>query len=131
MYYITAGVCVLGMLAIGYVTTWEGSRDFGKKADYVEKSIEMNELESKETPSAGENRVMVDITNTESPMKSSAKSPDELSNTPTTTEPGESVEPVEPVEPSNKTNPVEMVQPANSSTDPSTETISIPEKSPQ
>ena len=81
VYYVTAGVCFLGMLDIGYVATWKGSRDFGKKANYKEdekKDIEMNEMEMKE--GAG-NGVMVDITNADSPLKNSVQSPDELSTT--------------------------------------------------
>lgn len=81
VYYVTAGVCFLGMLDIGYVATWKGSRDFGKKASYEEeekKDIEMNEMEMKE--GAG-NGVMVDITNADSPLKNSVQSPDELSTT--------------------------------------------------
>ena len=79
VYYVTAGVCFLGMLDIGYVATWKGSRDFGKKASYEEKKdIEMNEMEMKE--GAG-NGVMVDITNADSPLKNSVRSPDELSTT--------------------------------------------------
>ena len=47
VYYVTAGVCFLGMLDIGYVATWKGSKDFGQKANYEEdekKDIEMNEM---------------------------------------------------------------------------------------
>ena len=103
VYYVTAGVCFLGMLDIGYVATWKGSRDFGKKASYEEKKdIEMNEMEMKE--GAG-NGVMVDITNADSPLKNSVQSPDELSTTtPTIAESNkadEAANPVEPVESSN------------------------------
>ena len=105
VYYVTAGVCLLGMLDIGYVATWKGSRDFGKKANYEEeekKDIEMNEMEMKE--GAG-NGVMVDITNADSPLKNSVQSPDELSTTtPTIAESNkadEAANPVEPVESSN------------------------------
>ena len=103
VYYVTAGVCFLGMLDIGYVATWKGSRDFGKKASYEEKKdIEMNEMEMKE--GAG-NGVMVDITNADSPLKNSVQSPDELSTTtPTIAESNkadEAAKPVESVESSN------------------------------
>ena len=109
VYYVTAGVCFLGMLDIGYVATWKGSRDFGKKASYEEeekKDIEMNEMEMKE--GAG-NGVMVDITNADSPLKNSVQSPDELSTTtPTIAESDkadEAAKPVESVESSNPSNP--------------------------
>ena len=107
VYYVTAGVCFLGMLDIGYVATWKGSRDFGKKASYEEKKdIEMNEMEMKE--GAG-NGVMVDITNADSPLKNSVQSPDELSTTtPTIAESNkadEAAKPVESVESSIPSNP--------------------------
>ena len=109
VYYVTAGVCFLGMLDIGYVATWKGSRDFGKKASYEEeekKDIEMNEMEMKE--GAG-NGVMVDITNADSPLKNSVQSPDELSTTtPTIAESDkadEAAKPVESVESSIPSNP--------------------------
>ena len=109
VYYVTAGVCFLGMLDIGYVATWKGSRDFGKKANYEEdekKDIEMNEMEMKE--GAG-NGVMVDITNADSPLKNSVQSPDELSTTtPTIAESNkadEAAKPVESVESSIPSNP--------------------------
>ena len=97
VYYVTAGVCFLGMLDIGYVATWKGSRDFGKKASYEEKKdIEMNEMEMKE--GAG-NGVMVDITNADSPLKNSVQSPDELSTTtPTIAESNKADEAAKPVE---------------------------------
>ena len=109
VYYVTAGVCFLGMLDIGYVATWKGSRDFGKKANYEEeekKDIEMNEMEMKE--GAG-NGMMVDITNADSPLKNSVQSPDELSTTtPTIAESSkadEAAKPVESVESSIPSNP--------------------------
>ena len=109
VYYVTAGVCFLGMLDIGYVATWKGSRDFGKKANYEEdekKDIEMNEMEMKE--GAG-NGVMVDITNADSPLKNSVQSPDELSTTtPMIAESDkadEAAKPVESVESSIPSNP--------------------------
>ena len=107
VYYVTAGVCFLGMLDIGYVATWKGSRDFGKKASYEEKKdIEMNEMEMKE--GAG-NGVMVDITNADSPLKNSVQSPDELSTTtPMIAESDkadEAAKPVESVESSIPSNP--------------------------
>ena len=107
VYYVTAGVCFLGMLDIGYVATWKGSRDFGKKASYEEKKdIEMNEMEMKE--GAG-NGMMVDITNADSPLKNSVQSPDELSTTtPTIAESSkadEAAKPVESVESSIPSNP--------------------------
>ena len=109
VYYVTAGVCFLGMLDIGYVATWKGSRDFGKKANYEEeekKDIEMNEMEMKE--GAG-NGVMVDITNADSPLKNSVQSPDELSTTtPTIAESNkadEAAKPVQSVESSIPSNP--------------------------
>ena len=107
VYYVTAGVCFLGMLDIGYVATWKGSRDFGKKASYEEKKdIEMNEMEMKE--GAG-NGMMVDITNADSPMKNSVQYPDELSTTtPTIAESNkadEAAKPVESVESSIPSNP--------------------------
>ena len=107
VYYVTAGVCFLGMLDIGYVATWKGSRDFGKKASYEEKKdIEMNEMEMKE--GAG-NGMMVDITNADSPLKNSVQSPDELSTTtPTIAESNkadEAAKPVESVESSIPSNP--------------------------
>ena len=109
VYYVTAGVCFLGMLDIGYVATWKGSRDFGKKANYEEdekKDIEMNEMEMKE--GAG-NGVMVDITNADSPLKNSVQSPDELSTTtPMIAESNkadEAAKPVESVESSIPSNP--------------------------
>ena len=109
VYYVTAGVCFLGMLDIGYVATWKGSRDFGKKANYEEeekKDIEMNEMEMKE--GAG-NGMMVDITNADSPLKNSVQSPDELSTTtPTIAESNkadEAAKPVESVESSIPSNP--------------------------
>ena len=107
VYYVTAGVCFLGMLDIGYVATWKGSRDFGKKASYEEKKdIEMNEMEMKE--GAG-NGVMVDITNADSPLKNSVQSPDELSTTtPMIAESNkadEAAKPVESVESSIPSNP--------------------------
>ena len=107
VYYVTAGVCFLGMLDIGYVATWKGSRDFGKKASYEEKKdIEMNEMgkEGAEEPREN-NGVMVDITNADSPLKNSVQSPDELSTTtPTIAESDkadEAAKPVESVESSN------------------------------
>ena len=120
VYYVTAGVCFLGMLDIGYVATWKGSRDFGKKANYEEeekKDIEMNEMETKEGAGSGvngaaeprENGVMVDITNADSPLKNSVQSSDELSTaTPTIAESNkadEAAKPVESVESSNPSNP--------------------------
>ena len=109
VYYVTAGVCFLGMLDIGYVATWKGSRDFGKKANYEEeekKDIEMNEMEMKE--GAG-NGMMVDITNADSPLKNSVQSPDELSTTtPMIAESNkadEAAKPVESVESSIPSNP--------------------------
>ena len=109
VYYVTAGVCFLGMLDIGYVATWKGSRDFGKKANYEEdekKDIEMNEMEMKE--GAG-NGVMVDFTNADSPLKNSVQSTDELSTTtPTIAESNkadEAAKPVESVESSIPSNP--------------------------
>ena len=107
VYYVTAGVCFLGMLDIGYVATWKGSRDFGKKASYEEKKdIEMNEMEMKE--GAG-NGMMVDITNADSPLKNSVQSPDELSTTtPVIAESNkadEAAKPVESVESSIPSNP--------------------------
>ena len=109
VYYVTAGVCFLGMLDIGYVATWKGSRDFGKKANYEEeekKDIEMNEMEMKE--GAG-NGMMVDITNADSPLKNSVQSPDELSTTtPVIAESNkadEAAKPVESVESSIPSNP--------------------------
>ena len=113
VYYVTAGVCLLGMLDIGYVATWKGSRDFGKKASYEEKKdIEMNEMGKEGAAEPRENNgVMVDITNADSPLKNSVQSPDELSTTtPTiaesdkadeTAKPVESVESVESSIPSN------------------------------
>ena len=99
VYYVTAGVCLLGMLDIGYVATWKGSRDFGKKANYEEeekKDIEMNEMEMKE--GAG-NGMMVDITNADSRLKNSVQSPDELSTTtPTIAESNKADEAAKPVE---------------------------------
>ena len=121
VYYVTAGVCFLGMLDIGYVATWKGSRDFGKKANYEEdekKDIEMNEVEMKEGAGSGvngvaeqreNNGVMVDITNADSPMKNSVQSPNELSTTtPTIAESNkadEAAKPVESVESSISSNP--------------------------
>ena len=111
VYYVTAGVCFLGMLDIGYVATWKGSRDFGKKASYEEKKdIEMNEMgkEGAEEPREN-NGVMVDITNADSPLKNSVQSPDELSTTtPTIAESSkadEAAKPVESVESSIPSNP--------------------------
>ena len=111
VYYVTAGVCFLGMLDIGYVATWKGSRDFGKKASYEEKKdIEMNEMgkEGGEEPREN-NGVMVDITNADSPLKNSVQSPDELSTTtPTIAESSkadEAAKPVESVESSIPSNP--------------------------
>ena len=106
VYYVTAGVCFLGMLDIGYVATWKGSRDFGKKASYEEKKdIEMNEMGKEGAAEPSENGVMVDITNADSPMKNSVQSPDELSTTtPTIAESNkadEAAKPVESVESSN------------------------------
>ena len=123
VYYVTAGVCLLGMLDIGYVASWKGARDFGKKAAYSEhgehgeqgeqKSVEMGEMESK---GAGENPVMVDITNAESPSKSSLHSPEVGSAaTPAVAEAGESAQSEKPavavtvsapVAPSNSNDPV-------------------------
>ena len=101
VYYVTAGVCFLGMLDIGYVATWKGSRDFGKKASYEEKKdIEMNEMgkEGAEEPREN-NGVMVDITNADSPLKNSVQSPDELSTTtPTIAESSKADEAAKPVE---------------------------------
>ena len=111
VYYVTAGVCLLGMLDIGYVATWKGSRDFGKKASYEEKKdIEMNEMgkEGAEEPREN-NGVMVDITNADSPLKNSVQSPDELSTTtPTIAESNkadEAAKPVQSVESSIPSNP--------------------------
>ena len=107
VYYVTAGVCFLGMLDIGYVATWKGSRDFGKKASYEEKKdIEMNEMGKEGAAEPRENNgVMVDITNADSPLKNSVQSPDELSTTtPTIAESNkadEAAKPVESVESSN------------------------------
>ena len=82
VYYVTAGVCLLGMLDIGYVATWKGSKDFGKKANYEEKKdIEMNEMGKEGAAEPRENGVMVDFTNADSPMKNSVQSTDELSTT--------------------------------------------------
>ena len=99
------------MLDIGYVATWKGSRDFGKKASYEEKKdIEMNEMgkEGAEEPREN-NGVMVDITNADSPLKNSVQSPDELSTTtPTIAESSkadEAAKPVESVESSIPSNP--------------------------
>ena len=101
VYYVTAGVCLLGMLDIGYVATWKGSRDFGKKASYEEKKdIEMNEMgkEGAEEPREN-NGVMVDITNADSPLKNSVQSPDERSTaTPTIAESNKADEAAKPVE---------------------------------
>ena len=110
VYYVTAGVCFLGMLDIGYVATWKGSRDFGKKASYEEKKdIEMNEMGKEGAAEPSENGVMVDITNADSPMKNSVQSPDELSTTtPTIAESSkadEAAKPVESVESSIPSNP--------------------------
>ena len=111
VYYVTAGVCFLGMLNIGYVATWKGSRDFGKKASYEEKkNIEMNEMGKEGAAEPRENNgVMVDITNADSPMKNSVQSPDELSTTtPTIAESNkadEAAKPVESVESSIPSNP--------------------------
>ena len=111
VYYVTAGVCFLGMLDIGYVATWKGSRDFGKKANYEEKKdIEMNEMGKEGTEEPRENNgVMVDITNADSPLKNSVQSPDELSTaTPTIAESSkadEAAKPVESVESSIPSNP--------------------------
>lgn len=111
VYYVTAGVCFLGMLDIGYVATWKGSRDFGKKASYEEKKdIEMNEMGKEGTAEPRENNgVMVDITNADSPLKNSVQSSDELSTTtPTIAESNkadEAAKPVEPVESSIPSNP--------------------------
>ena len=81
VYYVTAGVCFLGMLDIGYVATWKGSRDFGKKASYEEKKD----------------------------IEISVQSPDELSTTtPTIAESSkadEAAKPVESVESSIPSNP--------------------------
>ena len=108
VYYVTAGVCLLGMLDIGYVATWKGSRDFGKKANYEEdekKDIEMNEMGKEGAAEPRENGVMVDFTNADSPMKNSVQSTDELSTTtPTIAESNkadEAAKPVESVESSN------------------------------
>ena len=101
VYYVTAGVCFLGMLDIGYVATWKGSRDFGKKANYEEKKdIEMNEMGKEGTEEPRENNgVMVDITNADSPLKNSVQSPDELSTTtPTIAESDKADETAKPVE---------------------------------
>ena len=101
VYYVTAGVCFLGMLDIGYVATWKGSRDFGKKASYEEKKdIEMNEMgkEGAEEPREN-NGVMVDITNADSPLKNSVQSPDERSTTtPMIAESNKADEAAKPVE---------------------------------
>ena len=111
VYYVTAGVCFLGMLDIGYVATWKGSRDFGKKASYEEKKdIEMNEMGKEGAEGPRENNgVMVDITNADSPLKNSVQSPDELSTTtPTIAESSkadEAAKPVESVESSIPSNP--------------------------
>ena len=110
VYYVTAGVCLLGMLDIGYVATWKGSRDFGKKASYEEKKdIEMNEMGKEGAAEPRENGVMVDITNADSPLKNSVQSPDELSTTtPTIAESNkadEAAKPVESVESSIASNP--------------------------
>ena len=110
VYYVTAGVCFLGMLDIGYVATWKGSRDFGKKASYEEKKdIEMNEMGKEGAAEPRENGVMVDITNADSPLKNSVQSPDELSTTtPTIAESNkadEAAKPVESVESSIPSNP--------------------------
>ena len=110
VYYVTAGVCFLGMLDIGYVATWKGSRDFGKKASYEEKKdIEMNEMGKEGAAEPRENGVMVDITNADSPLKNSVQSPDELSTTtPTIAESSkadEAAKPVESVESSIPSNP--------------------------
>ena len=111
VYYVTAGVCFLGMLDIGYVATWKGSRDFGKKASYEEKKdIEMNEMGKEGAAEPRENNgVMVDITNADSPLKNSVQSPDELSTTtPTIAESNkadEAAKPVESVESSIPSNP--------------------------
>ena len=111
VYYVTAGVCFLGMLDIGYVATWKGSRDFGKKASYEEKkNIEMNEMGKEGAAEPRENNgVMVDITNADSPLKNSVQSPDELSTTtPTIAESNkadEAAKPVESVESSIPSNP--------------------------
>ena len=103
VYYVTAGVCFLGMLDIGYVATWKGSRDFGKKASYEEKKdIEMNEMGKEGAEEPRENGVMgvmVDITNADSPLKNSVQSPDELSTTtPTIAESDKADEAAKPVE---------------------------------
>ena len=101
VYYVTAGVCFLGMLDIGYVATWKGSRDFGKKASYEEKKdIEMNEMGKEGAAEPRENNgVMVDITNADSPLKNSVQSPDELSTTtPTIAESSKADEAAKPVE---------------------------------
>ena len=101
VYYVTAGVCFLGMLDIGYVATWKGSRDFGKKASYEEKKdIEMNEMGKEGAAEPRENNgVMVDITNADSPLKNSVQSPDELSTTtPTIAESNKADEAAKPVE---------------------------------
>ena len=100
VYYVTAGVCFLGMLDIGYVATWKGSRDFGKKASYEEKKdIEMNEMGKEGAAEPRENGVMVDITNADSPLKNSVQSPDELSTTtPTIAESDKADEAAKPVE---------------------------------
>ena len=110
VYYVTAGVCFLGMLDIGYVATWKGSRDFGKKASYEEKKdIEMNEMGKEGAEEPRGNGVMVDITNADSPLKNSVQSPDELSTaTPTIAESSkadEAAKPVESVESSIPSNP--------------------------
>ena len=100
VYYVTAGVCFLGMLDIGYVATWKGSRDFGKKASYEEKNdIEMNEMGKEGAAEPRENGVMVDFTNADSPMKNSVQSTDELSTTtPTIAESNKADEAAKPVE---------------------------------
>ena len=101
VYYVTAGVCLLGMLDIGYVATWKGSKDFGKKASYEEKKdIEMNEMGKEGAAEPRENNgVMVDITNADSPLKNSVQSPDELSTTtPTIAESSKADEAAKPVE---------------------------------
>ena len=110
VYYVTAGVCLLGMLDIGYVATWKGSKDFGKKANYEEKKdIEMNEMGKEGAAEPRENGVMVDFTNADSPMKNSVQSTDELSTTtPTIAESNkadEAAKPVESVESSIPSNP--------------------------
>ena len=124
VYYVTAGVCFLGMLDIGYVATWKGSKDFGKIASYEEeekkeKNIEMREVEKKGAEQ-GESGVMVDITNADSPLKNSVQSADEFSTTPTiaessevnaeSSEVNEAAKPVESSSPSIVSNTNETVR---------------------